>query len=100
MATMGIRALVERIMIDAVGDRGRFENNISAFFDAGFVAPKHQDIFRNTLIEAGHAAMHRNFEPDAETVNALLDMVEVIMRSIYYEPTVAEQVNKVIPRRR
>jgi len=100
LATMGIRALVERIMIDAVGDRGRFENNISAFFEAGFVAPKQQDTFKNILIEAGHAAMHRNFKPDAEAVNTLLDMVEGIMRSIYYEPMVAEQVNKAIPRRR
>ncbi len=99
LATMGIRALVERIMIDAVGDRGRFENNISAFFEAGFVAPKQQDTFKNILIEAGHAAMHRNFKPDADAVNTLLDMVEGIMRSIYYEPMVAEQVNKAIPRR-
>jgi hypothetical protein len=100
LATMGIRALVEKIMIDSVGDKGNFEKNISAFFIEGFVAPKQQDIFKNILIEAGHAAMHRNFKPDADVVNTLLDMVEGIMRSIYYEPMVAEQVNKAIPRRK
>lgn len=100
LATMGIRALVERIMIHAVGDKGSFERNISAFFSEGYVAPKQQDIFRYTLIEAGHAAMHRSFKPSAEVVNTLLDIVEGMMRSIYYEPMVAEQVNEAIPRRR
>lgn len=99
IATMGIRALVENIMIDSVGDKGSFEKNISAFFAEGFVAQKQQVTFKNILIEAGHAAIHRNFNPDADAVNTLLDMVEGIMRSIYYEPMVAERVNKAIPRR-
>ena len=99
LATMGIRGLVEKIMIDSVSDKGSFEKNISAFFAEGFVAPKQQDAFKNILIEAGHAAMHRNFKPDADAVNALLDMVEGIMRSIYYEPMLAKEVSKKIPRR-
>jgi hypothetical protein len=67
VATMGIRALVERLMIDQVQDKGSFEKNIKAFFDAGHVAPNQQAVFRDTLIEAGHAAMHRDFEPTANT---------------------------------
>lgn len=57
-------------------------------------------MFRDTLIEAGHAAMHRDFEPSADTVNTLLDIVEGIMHSIHYAPMLAEQVNKTIPARR
>lgn len=100
LATMGIRALVERLMIDQVGDQGTFENNVKAFFSAGHVATNQQGMFRDTLIEAGHAAMHRDFEPSADTVNTLLDIVEGIMHSIYYAPMLAEQVKKTIPARR
>jgi hypothetical protein len=100
LATMGIRALVERLMIDQVEDQGRFEKNISAFFLAGHVAVNQQDMFKDTLIEAGHAAMHRAFEPSADTVNTLLDIVEGIMHSIYHAPMIAEQVKKTIPSRK
>lgn len=100
LATMGIRALVERLMIDQVGDKGSFENNIKAFFNAGHVSPNQQGMFRDTLLEAGHAAMHRDFEPSADTVNTLLDIVEGIMHSIYFAPMLAEQVKKTIPARK
>ena len=100
LATMDIRALVERLMIDQVGDQGTFENNVKAFFSAGHVATNQQGMFRDTLIEAGHAAMHRDFEPSADTVNTLLDIVEGIMHSIYYAPMLAEQVKNTIPARR
>lgn len=99
LATMGIRALVERLMVDQVGDQGSFEKNIQTFFNAGHVAPNQQMIFRETLVEAGHAAMHRSFEPSVDTVNTLLDILEGIMHTIYFAPKLAEQVNKTIPPR-
>ena len=99
LATMGIRALVERVMIDQVGDKKRFVDNIEAFFDAGHVAKNQQERFKGTLIEAGHAAMHRDFKPSADTVNTLLDIIEGIMHSIYYAPMLADQVKKTIPAR-
>jgi len=99
LATMGIRALAERLMIDQVQDQGTFEANIRAFFAAGHVAPNQQGMFRDTLIEAGHAAMHRDFEPSADTVNTLLDIIEGIMHSIHYAPMLAEEVRRTIPAR-
>ena len=99
IAAMGIRALVERLMIEEVGDKGTFEATIKAFFEDGHVALKQQAMFRETLIEAGHAAMHRGFNPNSDTVNTLLDIVEGIMHSIYYVPFLAEVANKTIPPR-
>lgn len=100
LATMGIRALVERIMIEQVGDLGTFDRTIAAFLDAGHVAPNQQSMFKETLIEAGHAAMHRGFEPSADTVNTLLDIVEGIMHAIYYAPLLAAEINQAIPKRK
>ncbi len=100
VAAMGIRALVERVMVDLVGDKGTFQSTTKAFFAAGFVAPFQQEMFENTLVEAGHAAMHRGFEPTAETVNTLLDIVEGVMNTIYYQPMLAAEAQKTIPGRR
>ncbi len=99
LATMGVRALVERLMIDQVGDKGTFDKNMNAFFSAGHVAPNQQGMFKDTLIEAGHAAMHRDFEPSADTVNTLLDIVEGVMHNVYYTPMLAAEAKKTIPPR-
>lgn len=99
LAAMGIRALVERVMIDQVGEKGSFAKNIKAFFEAGHVAPRLQRAFEETLIEAGHAAMHRGFNPDIETIETLLDIIEPLIDDIYYKPGRAEKAAKAIPSR-
>jgi hypothetical protein len=99
IAAMGIRALVERVMIDKVDDQGSFEKNIPKFFEAGFVAGHQQKMFRDILIEAGHAAMHRPWEPSSEDINTLLDIVEAMIKAIYVVPAKAGKVAKSIPPR-
>lgn len=99
LSVMGIRALAERVMIDQVGDQGSFVNNISKFCADGFVAGIQASLFKDTLIEAGHATMHRNFAPSGETVATLLDIIEGIINVIYYEPLKANEVAKAIPKR-
>lgn len=97
LAVMGIRALVEHIMIDKIGDQGTFKKNIAAFFAGGYVAPIQQAIFKDTLIESGHAAMHRGFDPSPEEVGALLDIVEGIVETIYYQPMRVGSLKNNIP---
>lgn len=100
LAAMGIRALAERLMIDRIEDQGSFEKNINAFFEDGHIALNQRGIFEETLIEAGHAAMHRDFDPSADTINTLLDIIETTMHTIYYAPLLAADAKKTIPSRR
>ncbi len=97
IAVMGIRALSEKIMVDQVEDRGTFASTMEAFFSAGYVAPRQQELFKGVLIEAGHAAMHRNFEPASRDVDTLLDVLEGIVETIYYQPARADAIKKKIP---
>jgi hypothetical protein len=97
LATMGIRALTEKIMVEQVGDKGTFAKTVEAFFQAGFVAPIQQSLFSSVLIEAGHAAMHRSFRPSPEDVETLLDLVEGLVDQIYYQPLRAGAVGKRLP---
>lgn len=100
LAAMGIRALVEQIMIAQVKDKGTFKQNIKAFFDAGYIAPRQQDTFENTLVEAGHAAMHRGFDPSQETIETLLDIIEPLIDDIYFKPHRTQKAGKAIPARK
>ena len=97
LTIMGMRALVEKIMIEKVGDKNNFAENTKAFFEAGYVAKIQQPLFKDMLIEAGHAAMHRVWQPSAEDIATLLDILEGIMRTIYVDPHKAKRVE--IPQR-
>lgn len=99
LAAMGIRALVEQIMVDQVGDRGAFKPTIEAFFAEGYIAPRQQAAFETVLIEAGHAAMHRGFNPEPEMIETLLDIVEPLIDEIYFAPHRTAKAEKTIPRR-
>jgi hypothetical protein len=57
---MGIRSLLETVMIEKVGDSGTIGTNVTKFIAEGYIAPKHEGIFR-LQIEAGHAGMHRKY---------------------------------------
>ena len=99
LAAMGVRSLVEQIMVDQVSDQGNFKANIKAFFAEGYIAPRQQDAFEQVLIEAGHAAMHRGFNPDTDTIETLLDIVEPLIDEIYFKPHRTAKAAKTIPPR-
>lgn len=98
LAMMGVRALVERIMIQEVGDRHSFEKNIQAFFEKGYVALVQQEMFRSH-IEAGHAVMHRGWEPTRDDVMTILDILEALIKTIYVDQKKVAAVAARIPPR-
>lgn len=99
VAMMGIRALVEHIMVDQVGDQGTFAQNLKLFFEKGYVAAVQQAMFQEILLEAGHAAMHRGWAPTREDVDTLLDIIEALLKAIYVDPSRTVKVKVRIPPR-
>src|SRR5690606_28011934 len=61
LAVMGIRALIEHLMIKEVKDKGSFRKNIEAFQTAGYISEKQREMIE-PILEAGHAAIHRSYE--------------------------------------
>ena len=90
---------LEVVMIDKIEDQGTIGKNVTAFLEAGFVPKLSQEVFRSTLIEAGHAAMHRSYEPTKEHLEVLLDLTEWLIASIYVHPASAARVTATIPKR-
>jgi len=98
LAAMGIRALLEQIMVSKVGDLGSFEKQLDAFEKAGYISFIQRDAMKATL-EVGHAAMHRAYEPTEEDVKVALDIVEGVMAPLYHHQSKAEKmVDRVPPR--
>ena len=98
VAAMGIRALLERLMIEHVEDQGSFGGNLDAFERAGCVGPRQKAIIETTL-EVGHASIHRNYNPTLQDVTQVLDIAENIIQSIYVSAEQAKALKSRIPPR-
>jgi len=100
LAVMGIRALLETVMIDKVTDQGTFAKNLSAFEKEGFISPKQRSVLEPVL-EAGHATMHRSYKPKKKEVALLMDITENIIETIYVNEYRARGLtNKFPPRKK
>ena len=98
LAAMGIRALLEQIMVSKVGDLGSFEKQLDAFQKAGYISLVQRDAMQATL-HVGHAAMHRAFRPTEEDVKLALDVVEGVMAPLYSHLNKAEKMADRVPPR-
>lgn len=99
LAGMGIRALLESLMIEKIGDQGTFAANLKAFAIAGHVSRGQLELLESTL-EVGHAVMHRRFVPGDEALIACLDATEHVVQSIYVFPTQSVSLRKAVPKRK
>jgi len=98
LAVMGIRALLEHVMIDKVSDRGTFQKNLDAFEEQGFVSKSQRTILESVL-EAGHATIHRAFSPSRDELVALIDITENVIESIYLNELRAARIAGKVPPR-
>jgi hypothetical protein len=99
LAAMGIRAALERVMIDRVGDGGSFKANMDAFQGAGYLSLR-QAMSLDSILEAGHAAIHRGWEPSNNDIITLLDVAESLIETVYLHEHPARDLDKKLPKRR
>ena len=99
LAVMGIRAILEHVMIDKVGDNRTFQKNLDEFEKQGFVSKAQRRVLEPVL-EAGHATMHRAFRPSRNDLVALMDVTENIIESTYINELRAAKLSKRVPKRK
>lgn len=98
LAAMGVRALLEHVMIAKVGDQGTFAKNLAIFESKGFVS-RIQREYLETLLQAGHAAMHRAYKPSQPDLITLVDIAESIIEIVYLQGVSVEILKKRVPER-
>src|SRR5262249_14461936 len=97
-AAMVVRAILERTMISAIGDQGSFSANLKKFASDGYVAAKQLQVIEPVL-EAGHASIHRAFEPSQEDLVTIVDIMEAILQTVFVHPSQAAALKQRIPQR-
>ncbi len=98
LTMLGVRSLLEFVMIEKVGDNGSFVQNLENFLEGGYISKIQLDAL-GPLIEAGHATTHRGYHPTAADVNVVMDILENVLESIYVTTAKAKKL-KVPPRQK
>ncbi len=97
LALMGARALLDMFIVEKVGDVGTFKQKLKAMEDCGYVSNKHREMLEVAL-EAGNAATHRGFNPEAGILNQVVDVVESVLQ-MYALEKASLTVKGAIPKR-
>lgn len=99
LAMMGARTVVDLVMNDKVGDVGPFQQKLVELERQGFVARKNRE-FLAAALDAGSAAAHRAYEPTAEELRHVMDIVENLLEAVYILERAAKKLRDSTPPRR
>lgn len=99
LASMGLRAIIEAIMIDKVSDAGTFSENLKRFHSQGFISDvQHKALL--AALELGHASIHRGHIPDSFQLETALDIMENLVQLLYVLEHRAKVSLSDLPRRK
>ena len=99
LAAMGVRAIIETIMINTVGDQGSFKNNLVEMKDKGWISQI--DVNNLTaVIDVGSAAIHRGHRPSLDDTIRALDIAEILVKRVHLDKNAILALKKSTPSRR
>jgi len=98
LGIMGIRALLEHMMISKIGDNKSFKDNLHEFQSKGFISKIQCESVKHVL-EAGHAAIHRTHTPSQGELIAALEIVEGLIEILYINPDKSRWVSSNVKKR-
>ena len=98
LCAMGIRSLVEHILINKVSDNGRFNENLKLFLEKGHVTNL-QHATLEKVIEIGHAVTHRGYSPERHSIESMLDVAEHLIDGLYINRDELDVIVNNVPKR-
>jgi Domain of unknown function (DUF4145) len=95
---MGARTLVDMMIVEKIGDIGNFKEKLNQLEKEGFVSAHNREALYVAL-ELGNAAAHRGHAATESEVQAVLDIVETMLKAIYVFPELAQKLKANTPAR-
>jgi hypothetical protein len=98
LSAMGIRAALELVMRNKVGEQNTFGALVDEFQKAGYLSTRQAGSL-GSILEAGHAATHRAWEPTDKDIDTLLDITEAVIATAYLHERRAQALEAGLPKR-
>lgn len=96
LPAMGVRAVIDAVCTELIGDKGTFENRINRLKEAGHITELTRSILSDA-IDAGSASAHRGYIPTREDLTTLLDVVEHFLQAQYVFPQASKKMKANTP---
>lgn len=98
LPVMGIRALIDRFMLETVGDMGSFEQKLLAMQHQGIISAHDKRRLR-VIIDAGNAASHQGTAFGPRRIHDMLNCVEALLRAHWVLGPRLRELEAEIPNR-
>lgn len=98
LLSMGVRSGLDHVMLQIVGNIGSFQKKLTAMQGQGYLSSQHRDML-GTVIDAGSAAAHRGYVPPRDLLQAMLTVMESVIRDHYITEPMLRQMKQHIPPR-
>jgi Domain of unknown function (DUF4145) len=98
LCAMGVRAVIDIVCVELVGDQGTFETKLRLIQGKGSISEAERLIL-SAAIDAGSASAHRGHVPSPEDITTLIDITERLLHGHYILPAAAQKVKSNTPRR-
>ena len=98
LAVMGVRAAVDMACNDMVGDRGGFGEKLRLLADQGHISTAQLNTL-TVVVDLGHASAHRGHIPQIGDVEAVIDILERLVKFLYLDSKTTERIKQNTPAR-
>jgi hypothetical protein len=85
LCVMGVRAVLETLMVNKIGDQGSFSENLTQFSIRGFIGDP-QRLAAKEAIDAGSAAIHRGAKANRAKALEAIQIAENIIEAVMIQP--------------
>jgi hypothetical protein len=85
ICVMGVRAVIETLMTNKIGDLGSFSKNLSEFSKRGFISEP-QRLALEQAIDVGSAAIHRGAKANRTKALEAIQITENVIEGVMIQP--------------
>jgi hypothetical protein len=98
LPSMGLRSVIDMVCNDQVGDVGSFAEKLHKLEEKRLITPKKRKIIE-TLLEVGHASIHRGHFPTGKDLQVVIDIVDHLLEELYVLDKTSELLRASVPKR-
>ncbi len=98
LPSMGLRAVVDWVCNDKIGDVGGLGQKLKELTRNGYITESDRQIVEN-MIEVGHASVHRSHFPQPDEVQLAVRIVERFLEGIYILDAASRSLRDSTPKR-
>jgi hypothetical protein len=84
VASIGIRTVLDKMIVDRIGDVGSFKNKVNRLEEKGIIDSEEKELLF-AIIDVGSASAHRGFKPTKKIITQMTDIMERMLYRIYIE---------------